>query len=171
MQEKEKKKNVSEGTTLEEIQGSFAKGSEVSLLLLLETDSPWSPTTLAHIIANNSKRNSIRFVTLLAASSKTNDVRDIIKQAQDEKRLFKRKTILFIDEIHHFNKAQQDTFLPHVEHRTVTLIGATTENPSFQVNSALLSCCQVIVLEKLLVQAMEAILLRALGSLGICMVD
>ncbi|KAF7246057.1 ATPase WRNIP1 [Varanus komodoensis] len=124
-------------------------------------------TTLAHIIANSSKKNGTRFVTLSATSAKTNDVRDVIAQAQNEKRLFKRKTILFIDEIHRFNKSQQDTFLPHVECGTVTLIGATTENPSFQVNSALLSRCRVIVLEKLSVEAMEAILMRAVKSLGI----
>ncbi|XP_028593693.2 ATPase WRNIP1 [Podarcis muralis] len=132
----------------------------------------WGPpgcgkTTLAHIIANSSKKNGTRFVTLSATSAKTNDVREVIAQAQNEKRLCKRKTILFIDEIHRFNKSQQDTFLPHVECGTVTLIGATTENPSFQVNSALLSRCRVIVLEKLSVEAMEAILMRALKSLGI----
>lgn len=106
-------------------------------------------------------------MTLSATSAKTNDVRDVISQAQNEKRLFKRKTILFIDEIHRFNKSQQDTFLPHVECGTVTLIGATTENPSFQVNAALLSRCRVIVLEKLSVEAMEAILMRAVRSLGV----
>ncbi|XP_031445143.1 ATPase WRNIP1 [Phasianus colchicus] len=132
----------------------------------------WGPpgcgkTTLAHIIANSSKKKGMRFVTLSATSAKTNDVRDVISQAQNEKRLFKRKTILFIDEIHRFNKSQQDTFLPHVECGTVTLIGATTENPSFQVNAALLSRCRVIVLEKLSVEAMEAILLRAVKSLGV----
>uniref|UniRef100_A0A8C6ZBM6 WRN helicase interacting protein 1 n=1 Tax=Nothoprocta perdicaria TaxID=30464 RepID=A0A8C6ZBM6_NOTPE len=132
----------------------------------------WGPpgcgkTTLAHIIASSSRKNGTRFVTLSATSAKTNDVRDVISQAQNEKRLFKRKTILFIDEIHRFNKAQQDTFLPHVECGTVTLIGATTENPSFQVNSALLSRCRVIVLEKLSVEAMEVILMRAVRSLGI----
>uniref|UniRef100_A0A8C0F2S5 ATPase WRNIP1 n=1 Tax=Bubo bubo TaxID=30461 RepID=A0A8C0F2S5_BUBBB len=130
------------------------------LLLLFQT-------TLAHIIANSSKKNGTRFVTLSATSAKTNDVRDVISQAQNEKRLFKRKTILFIDEIHRFNKSQQDTFLPHVECGTVTLIGATTENPSFQVNAALLSRCRVIVLEKLSVEAMEAILMRAIRSLGV----
>ncbi|XP_054841163.1 ATPase WRNIP1 isoform X3 [Eublepharis macularius] len=132
----------------------------------------WGPpgcgkTTLAHIIAKGSKKKGARFVTLSATSAKTNDVREVISQAQNEKRLFKRKTILFIDEIHRFNKSQQDTFLPHVECGTLTLIGATTENPSFQVNSALLSRCRVIVLEKLSVEAMEAILMRALRSLGI----
>ncbi|XP_019397931.1 PREDICTED: ATPase WRNIP1 [Crocodylus porosus] len=145
---------------------SLLESREVPSLIL------WGPpgcgkTTLAHIIANNSKKNGIRFVTLSATSAKTTDVRVVIDQAQNEKRLFKRKTILFIDEIHRFNKAQQDTFLPHVECGTVTLIGATTENPSFQVNSALLSRCRVIVLEKISVEAMKAILMRAVRSLGI----
>ncbi|NXP78561.1 WRIP1 ATPase, partial [Ramphastos sulfuratus] len=145
---------------------SLLESHEVPSLIL------WGPpgcgkTTLAHIIANSSKKNGARFVTLSATSAKTNDVRDVISQAQNEKRLFKRKTILFIDEIHRFNKSQQDTFLPHVECGTVTLIGATTENPSFQVNAALLSRCRVIVLEKLSVEAMEAILMRAVRSLGV----
>ncbi|XP_065440949.1 ATPase WRNIP1 isoform X2 [Chrysemys picta bellii] len=145
---------------------SLLEAHEIPSLVL------WGPpgcgkTTLAHIIASNSKKNGTRFVTLSATSAKTNDVRDVIKQAENEKRLLKRKTILFIDEIHRFNKSQQDTFLPHVECGTVTLIGATTENPSFQVNSALLSRCRVIVLEKLSVEAMEMILMRAITSLGI----
>ncbi|XP_013920316.1 PREDICTED: ATPase WRNIP1 [Thamnophis sirtalis] len=154
-----------------------ALGKETLLRSLLEAHEVpslilWGPpgcgkTTLAHIIASSSKKNGTRFVTLSATSAKTSDVRDVIFQAQNEKRLCKRKTILFIDEIHRFNKSQQDTFLPHVECGTITLIGATTENPSFQVNSALLSRCRVIVLEKLSVEAVEAILMRAVKSLGI----
>nr|XP_006008093.1 PREDICTED: ATPase WRNIP1-like [Latimeria chalumnae] len=146
---------------------SLLESNEIPSLML------WGPpgcgkTTLAHIIANKCKKNGgTRFVTLSATSASTNDVREIIKQAQNEQRLFKRKTILFVDEIHRFNKTQQDTFLPHVECGTITLIGATTENPSFQVNAALLSRCRVIVLEKLSVEAMETILARAIDSLGI----
>ncbi|XP_058288660.1 ATPase WRNIP1 isoform X3 [Hylobates moloch] len=160
---------------------SRAVGQDTLLRSLLETSEIpslilWGPpgcgkTTLAHIIANNSKKHSIRFVTLSATNAKTNDVRDVIKQAQNEKSFFKRKTILFIDEIHRFNKSQQDTFLPHVECGTITLIGATTENPSFQVNAALLSRCRVIVLEKLPVEAMVTILMRAINSLGIHVLD
>ncbi|XP_026570781.1 ATPase WRNIP1 [Pseudonaja textilis] len=145
---------------------SLLEAHEIPSLIL------WGPpgcgkTSLAHIIASSSKKNGTRFVTLSATSAKTSDVRDVISQAQNEKRLCKRKTILFIDEIHRFNKSQQDTFLPHVECGTITLIGATTENPSFQVNSALLSRCRVIVLEKLSVEAVEALLMRAIKSLGI----
>ncbi|XP_074055641.1 ATPase WRNIP1 isoform X2 [Macrotis lagotis] len=168
--------------TLQEYIGqNKAVGQETLLRSLLESNEIpslilWGPpgcgkTTLAYIIANNSKKNSMRFVTLSATSAKTSDVRDVIKQAQNEKNFFKRKTILFIDEIHRFNKSQQDTFLPHVECGTVTLIGATTENPSFQVNAALLSRCRVIVLEKLSAEAMKTILMRAVSSLGLRVLD
>lgn len=169
-------------STLEEYMGqSKVLGTDTLLRSLLESNEVpsiilWGPpgcgkTTLAHIIAKNSKKHNTRFVTLSATSASTNDVREVIKQAQNEQKLFKRKTILFVDEIHRFNKSQQDTFLPHVECGTVTLIGATTENPSFQVNTALLSRCRVIVLEKLSVEAMGAILMRAVNSLGIRVLD
>ncbi|XP_066537665.1 ATPase WRNIP1 [Hoplias malabaricus] len=166
-------------TSLQEYFGQNKVVGEQTLLrsLLQSQEIPsllfWGPpgcgkTTLAHIIASSSKKKgTARFVTLSATSASTNDVREVIKQAQNELRLFKRKTILFIDEIHRFNKSQQDTFLPHVECGTITLIGATTENPSFQVNSALLSRCRVLVLEKLSVAAMGSILQRAVDSLGL----
>ncbi|XP_005721475.1 ATPase WRNIP1 [Pundamilia nyererei] len=165
--------------TLEEYFGQNKVVGEQSLFrpLLDSQEIPslilWGPpgcgkTTLAHIIASTSKKKgTARFVTLSATSTSTNEVREVIKQAQNELRLCKRKTILFIDEIHRFNKSQQDTFLPHVECGTVTLIGATTENPSFQVNAALLSRCKVLVLEKLSVEAMGSILNRAVATLGI----
>ncbi|KAM6989149.1 ATPase WRNIP1 [Tautogolabrus adspersus] len=146
---------------------SLLDSQEIPSLIL------WGPpgcgkTTLAHIIASTSKKKgTARFVTLSATSASVNDVREVIKQAQNELRLCKRKTILFIDEIHRFNKSQQDTFLPHVECGTVILIGATTENPSFQVNAALLSRCRVLVLERLSVEAMGLILDRAVDTLGI----
>ncbi|XP_034470649.1 ATPase WRNIP1 [Hippoglossus hippoglossus] len=146
---------------------SLLDSQEIPSLIL------WGPpgcgkTTLAHIIASTSKKNgTARFVSLSATSTSTNEVREVIKQAQNELRLCKRKTIMFIDEIHRFNKSQQDTFLPHVECGTVTLIGATTENPSFQVNAALLSRCRVLVLERLSVEAMGSILDRAVATLRI----
>jgi len=105
----------------------------------------WGPpgsgkTTLAKIIANLSKSN---FEYLAAVSSGVGDARKIIEKAKEEFRNTKKPTILFIDEIHRFNKSQQDLFLPYVEDGTVTLIGATTENPSFQVNAPLLSRARV----------------------------
>uniref|UniRef100_A0A1A7Y0C6 Werner helicase interacting protein 1 n=1 Tax=Iconisemion striatum TaxID=60296 RepID=A0A1A7Y0C6_9TELE len=165
--------------TLEEYFGqSKVVGQQTLIRSLLDSQEIpslilWGPpgcgkTTLAHIIASSSKKKgTARFVTLSATSTSTNEVREVIKQAQNELRLCKRKTILFIDEIHRFNKSQQDTFLPHVECGTVTLIGATTENPSFQVNAALLSRCRVLVLEKLSVEAMGLILNRAVETLEI----
>lgn len=165
--------------TLEEYFGqSKVVGQETLLRSLLDSQEIpslilWGPpgcgkTTLAHIIASTSKKSgAARFVSLSATSASVSDVREVIKQAQNELRLCKRKTLLFIDEIHRFNKSQQDTFLPHVECGTIILIGATTENPSFQVNSALLSRCRVLVLERLSVEAMGSILDRAVNILGI----
>lgn len=150
---------------------SLLKSQEIPSLIL------WGPpgcgkTTLAHIIASSIKQKGAgRFVTLSATSASVSDVREVIKQAQNELRLCKRKTVLFIDEIHRFNKSQQDTFLPHVECGTITLIGATTENPSFQVNSALLSRCRVLVLERLSVEAVGSILRRAVGFLDLRVLD
>jgi putative ATPase len=111
----------------------------------------WGPpgtgkTTLAQIIAHETKS---RFVQLSATSSSVADVRAAIKEAGEQIKFFQKRTIVFIDEIHRFNKAQQDAFLPAVENGIITLIGATTENPSFEVNSALLSRSRVFVLEKL----------------------
>ncbi|XP_020492012.2 ATPase WRNIP1 [Labrus bergylta] len=146
---------------------SLLESQEIPSLIL------WGPpgcgkTTLAHIISSTSKKKgTARFVTLSATNASVNDVREVIKQAQNELRLCKRKTILFVDEIHRFNKSQQDTFLPHVECGTIILIGATTENPSFQVNAALLSRCRVLVLERLSVEAMGLILDRAVDTLRI----
>ena len=96
-------------------------------------------TTLASIIANSTDSH---FSSVSAVSAGVADLRRIIEEARERRGLYQRKTILFIDEIHRFNKAQQDTVLPFVEDGTVTLIGATTENPSFEVIAPLLSRCQ-----------------------------
>ncbi len=128
----------------------------------------WGPagvgkTTLALIIARESKAE---FVKLSATSSGLKDLRLIILRAESNKRLGK-KTILFIDEIHRWNKSQQDALLPHVENGTVILIGATTENPSFEINSALLSRAQVIVLECLNKKDLNKIITRVEKELNL----
>lgn len=99
---------------------------------------------------------------LSACTSGINDVKEVVKQAKSYRDTFKRRTILFMDEIHRFNKLQQDAFLPHVENGTIILLGATTENPSFSLNNALLSRCRVIVLEKLQSSEIITILRQAL---------
>ncbi|XP_041376048.1 ATPase WRNIP1-like isoform X2 [Gigantopelta aegis] len=129
-------------------------------------------TTLARIIANNCKScGNVKFVQLSATTSGISDVKQVIAIAKNDQKLLGRKTILFLDEIHRFNKTQQDSLLPHVEDGTIVLIGATTENPSFQVNSALLSRCRVIVLEKLSGTAVERILYRAVDEMNVQVVD
>lgn len=118
------------------------------------------------MIANRCKATqNLRFVKLSATVVGVNEVKEVVKVAKNEQK-FKRKTILFMDEIHRFNKLQQDIFLPHVESGVITLIGATTENPSFSLNSALLSRCRVIVLEKIAPEAMQQILERAVLEEG-----
>ncbi len=124
----------------------------------------WGPpgsgkTTLARLIAQLTKSE---FVPLSAVSSGLADLRQIIKQAGELRKFRSRRTILFIDEIHRWNKAQQDALLPYVENGAITLIGATTENPSFEVISALLSRCRVVVLKSLTPDDIEIILHRAL---------
>ena len=115
-------------------------------------------TTLARLLAENS---GLRFVPLSAVFSGVKDLREAIQEARKEANYGKR-TLLFIDEIHRFNKAQQDALLPAVENGTVTLIGATTENPSFEVNSALLSRSRVVVLNQLSESELKTILQNAL---------
>lgn len=124
----------------------------------------WGPpgvgkTTLAQIVANMTKS---RYLPFSAVSGSVKDIRDIIKDAETQRKFYAKKTILFVDEIHRFNKSQQDAFLPAVERGIITLIGATTENPSFEVNAALLSRCRVVVLEKLSSKDIEHVLRRAL---------
>ncbi len=117
-------------------------------------------TTLARLLAENS---GLRFIALSAVFSGVKDLRDAIQQAKAEVSYGKR-TVLFIDEIHRFNKAQQDALLHAVENGTVTLIGATTENPSFEVTSALLSRCRVLVLNQLAEDEIKIVLQRALDD-------
>jgi len=126
----------------------------------------WGPpgtgkTTLAQVVAHESKA---RFTTLSAVLSGVPDLRNAVQEAREHKRTSGRRTILFVDEIHRFNKAQQDALLPHVERGVVTLIGATTENPSFAVNGALLSRARVFRLEPLAEDQLVKLLERALAD-------
>nr|XP_012215364.1 PREDICTED: ATPase WRNIP1-like [Linepithema humile]XP_012215365.1 PREDICTED: ATPase WRNIP1-like [Linepithema humile]XP_012215366.1 PREDICTED: ATPase WRNIP1-like [Linepithema humile] len=132
----------------------------------------WGPpgcgkTSLANVIAHickNDVNRKLRYVKLSAAMAGVQEVKEVISIAANHIK-FAQRTIVFMDEIHRFNKMQQDVFLPHVESGTITLIGATTENPSFSLNSALLSRCRVIVLHKLSVVNLVSILKRAVISL------
>lgn len=123
----------------------------------------WGPpgvgkTTLAHIIAN---RTQSSFIEFSAVTSGIKEIREVMQQAEENRR-YGERTIVFVDEIHRFNKAQQDAFLPFVEKGSIVLIGATTENPSFEVNGALLSRCKVFVLQGLTTEDLVALLSRAL---------
>jgi putative ATPase len=125
----------------------------------------WGPpgtgkTTIARVIAHYTDRE---FVSFSAVTEGVPRVREIVAEAESRRRLG-RGTILFADEIHRFNKAQQDAFLPHVEAGTITLIGATTENPSFEINGALLSRVRVFVLQPLTADDLRSLALRAIGD-------
>ena len=126
----------------------------------------WGPpgsgkTTLAHLIARHTKA---QFIPFSAVTSGVPELRTIIKAADQRRGINGQRTILFVDEIHRFNKAQQDAFLPHVERGTIILVGATTENPSFEVISPLLSRSLVVVLKPLTEDALGQILDRALAD-------
>jgi len=138
----------------------------------------WGPpgcgkTSLANVFSSEiskAQNSKWRFTRLSACNAGVAQVKDEVAKAKNERTFFKRSTILFIDEIHRFNKTQQDALLPHVEDGTITLIGATTENPSFSINSALLSRCRVIVLNKLAPNVIFEILLRALDRLNVTVI-
>jgi putative ATPase len=126
----------------------------------------WGPpgsgkTSLALLIAHTTQADFVRFSAVLSG---VRELREIIDEAKQEQLLHGRRTILFVDEIHRFNKAQQDAFLPYVEDGTITLIGATTENPSFEVIAPLLSRTSVLVLEPLSAEQVRQLLERALAD-------
>jgi len=124
----------------------------------------WGPpgcgkTTLARIISNETQSHFIHFSAVLSG---VKQIRAVIDEASEKRRIQQKRTLLFVDEIHRFNKAQQDAFLHHVENGLITLIGATTENPSFEVISALMSRCRVFTLERLSNPDLQMVLERAL---------
>jgi putative ATPase len=126
----------------------------------------WGPpgtgkTTLAHLISTVTDST---FIAFSAVTAGVKEIRGVVASAEMNMNLNGRKTILFVDEIHRFNKAQQDAFLPHVEKGTIILIGATTENPSFEVNSALLSRSRVVMLDRLLEEDIKKIITHALAD-------
>lgn len=155
--------------TLDEYVGqTHLLGKGKVLRRLIESDQIssmifWGPpgvgkTTLARIIANTTKA---AFIDFSAVTSGIKEIRSVMQKAEENRR-YGEKTIVFVDEIHRFNKAQQDAFLPFVEKGSIILIGATTENPSFEVNSALLSRCKVFVLQELKTEELVQLLKRAL---------
>ena len=157
--------------TLEEFVGQeHLLGKGKVLRRLIESDRItsmifWGPpgvgkTTLAQIIA---ARTQAKFINFSAVTSGIKDIRTVMQEA-DRRRIYGERIIVFVDEIHRFNKAQQDAFLPFVEKGSIVLIGATTENPSFEINSALLSRCRVFVLQGLNTEDIKHLLQHAISS-------
>lgn len=159
-------------TTLEEVVGQqHIVGKDKLLYRAIKADKLSSiifygppgtgKTTLAKVIANTT---SAEFMQINATSAGKKDMEEVIAQAKDNQGMYGRKTILFIDEIHRFNKGQQDYLLPFVEDGTIILIGATTENPYFEVNSALLSRSVIFELQKLSADDLKELILRAIND-------
>ncbi len=158
--------------TLEEFEGQEALvGPNKLLRQAIESDELpsmifWGPpgsgkTTLAAVIARLTQSTFVQFSAVTAGMK---ELREVIRQAEDRRQLHGQRTILFLDEIHRWNKSQQDALLPYVERGVVTLIGATTENPSFEVNGALLSRCRVFVFQALAMASIGRILERAIAD-------
>ena len=158
-------------TSIDEIVGQdHLLGKGKILRSLIESDKIpsmifWGPpgvgkTTIAKVIANMTKAD---FITFSAVTSGIKEIKTVMEEAE-KNRLFGGKTIVFVDEIHRFNKAQQDAFLPFVEKGSIILVGATTENPSFEINNALLSRCKVFVLNPLTVDDIVSLLKKAISD-------
>src|SRR6188508_691265 len=158
--------------TVEEVVGQrHLLGEGKPLWVALRSGKPhsmilWGPpgvgkTTLARLMANAFKAE---FITMSAVLAGVKEIREAVERAKLSREQFGRSTIIFVDEVHRFNKAQQDAFLPHVESGLFTFIGATTENPSFEVNGALLSRAQVYVLESLKPEDLDQLIERGFES-------